>query len=598
TVPVTLPTPPTPGSLVKGTAQEQAAQFGDLLASPVTRLAAWLGVYDALAIPVLGQDGVALGSTGDDPIGPQYWEVWYASGLDREGRGVPLSDAGRMLAVGAPGASGSEWGRVLLDDLRRALESQDPQTRLLGLLVRERILRGPSHVDVEDPSVTAERTIVDLATLQLVAWTGIRGVLTQSARAAARAHPAGQQETSLAATAALPASSTPCTELLGKGGGWVVYWSNWLLRKVLSKGLPVPGMEKALPGFIERIQRSVDAGDDTIKTTKDALSWINVVVSMLTLAMKLAALEVDAIQEPDPLLRTKGTTHGEAGKVTFALSARLKKPPGGTEAHADGNSLDNCFINFFTNALSINLALPGAGRIAGAELEFRGGIGFPERVLFGNYADLLGKATDANGEATLAVTGTAQKKQLSEAAKPVDREFSILVSAQPEAFDEKSLVNMFFNGYSLGVKASVPGAITAILDVLKTVHWELGEHVFRVTDWKPRGYRAIGGNPYATYSGVICSLDKPFTIVASYEFGAVPFEFVPSSATSGAAHYGVAPSGISLTGSGPYRIDDADTDWPKIVWSVAADMRAPRLSHHGEGSAPLGLVALETNECD
>src|SRR5262249_26838215 len=138
--PPKLPAPPKPATLPEGTSEERAVKFADLLASPETRLSAWLGVYDALGIPVLGQDGVAVGSTKDDPIGPRFWQVWYASGLDLPKRGIPLSDVGRLLTVGLPGIDGKALGQLLLEDLRLALQSSDPQVRLLGKFVRERVL--------------------------------------------------------------------------------------------------------------------------------------------------------------------------------------------------------------------------------------------------------------------------------------------------------------------------------------------------------------------------------------------------------------------------------------------------------------------------
>ena len=52
----------------------------------------------------------ALTSTGDDPIGPRYWNLWYTSGLDQPGRGIPLTNAGRLIAVGTPGVDGIYFG--------------------------------------------------------------------------------------------------------------------------------------------------------------------------------------------------------------------------------------------------------------------------------------------------------------------------------------------------------------------------------------------------------------------------------------------------------------------------------------------------------
>jgi len=118
--------------------------------------------------------------------------------------------------------------------------------------------------------------------------------------------------------------------------------------------------------------------------------------------------------------------------------------------------------------------------VSGAGLSFKGGRGFPDLVLFGNYKDLFDKKTDANGEATLAVVGKMQKRQIPYSAKPASKEFSVIVSAQPEAVTGNSIANVFLGGLSF---PSPAGGLSSFIDVLKTVHWELGEYVFRLTDW-------------------------------------------------------------------------------------------------------------------
>src|SRR6266404_9210911 len=181
TVAPDLPAPPKIASVNKGTPEQQAIYFADLLVSPITRLAGWLSLYDALGIPVLGQNGTSLGSTGDDPIGPRYWQLWYASGLDKNRRGIPLRDAGRLIAAGSPELDGRTFGPALLNDLRFAIKSSDPQVRLMGMFVRERIKRWPSHLDIADASVTPEKAIVDLPTLQMIVWIVTRAAIFQAA---------------------------------------------------------------------------------------------------------------------------------------------------------------------------------------------------------------------------------------------------------------------------------------------------------------------------------------------------------------------------------------------------------------------------------
>lgn len=150
-----LPAPPPPLAVSLQEPEESARTLVDALAGP-DNLAAWLGLYQALGIPVIGEDGMALDGS-DDPIGPAYWQVWYSAGLDLPGRGIPLSDAGRLLGFvfELDPEDSQTLGENLLADLQTALRSQDAAVRLLGAVARERILRSGSQLDILDSATTA-----------------------------------------------------------------------------------------------------------------------------------------------------------------------------------------------------------------------------------------------------------------------------------------------------------------------------------------------------------------------------------------------------------------------------------------------------------
>src|ERR1035437_4085165 len=229
TVAPTLPAPPRPATVAKGTPEEQAAYFADMLASPDTRLAGWLGLYDALGVPVIGQDGKSLGTTGDDPIGPRYWQIWYVSGLDTKGRGIPLSDAGRLIAAGSPELDGAAFGPALLNDLRLAVKSSDPQVRLMGMFIRERIKRWPSRLDIQDAAATPEKAIIDLPTLQMIVWILTRAALFQAASTSGKTtsairEPAVFSMAMFQASTGGPAARPPCSEMAGDAD--LTYWTN------------------------------------------------------------------------------------------------------------------------------------------------------------------------------------------------------------------------------------------------------------------------------------------------------------------------------------------------------------------------------------
>lgn len=72
--------------------ERASALAAELDKTGTERLSAWLAAYDALGIPIIDDDGRPLGTTGDDPIGPPYWRVAYASALSEPGRGIRLDD--------------------------------------------------------------------------------------------------------------------------------------------------------------------------------------------------------------------------------------------------------------------------------------------------------------------------------------------------------------------------------------------------------------------------------------------------------------------------------------------------------------------------
>lgn len=65
-----------------------------------------------------------------------------------------------------------------------------------------------------------------------------------------------------------------------------------------------------------------------------------------------------------------------------------------------------------------------------------------------------------------------------------------------------------------------------------------------------RGYKATGQDGPTSYSGVVCSLEKPFTITANNTLVPHPLKFVPSSGTAGTLSYSATWKVLTMAGSG------------------------------------------------
>lgn len=109
-------------------------------------------------------------------------------------------------------------------------------------------------------------------------------------------------------------------------------------------------------------------------------------------------------------------------------------------------------------------------------------------------------------------------------------------------------------------------------------------------------YRASGQDGPVTYSGIICSLDEPFTVTGKHPIFTYPFKFTPSSQTNGTMTYGTAGSGITASGGGTYTIVGRDTETPRIVLDTHSTARSPVGTTSGGGKATIILTPLKDGE--
>lgn len=478
-----LPEPPKPAPVPMGAPAEQAVALTEAvgLDSP-DRLAGWLAVYDAFGIPVVDGGGSSLGNTGDDPIGPPFWRVWYMSGTSGAGVGFSLTDFVWIFAEpGDDSFDSQRFAAQLLEDLRAAIASDDPRVQLFGLFVQEAVERRPGGGRLSDPEAVADQLLISGDMAEFLSWVVIRGLVLAAAESA---------PTSFAARARLapaqarhPAQQTPCSEMWGDED--VTRWANWVIGKI-GGGIEIPLIGELTPGVVSMVQEYLGVSESVRDRTGRIAQKLNTAATLLSLAMLFSSLEASTDMGPDPLVRTRSSTaHGNEAKVFF----RLTMNPG---ALPDGNNLIACVSSFLLNTLGVSLSFPADGAVAGAEVVFSGGQGFGREALaecggeayvqFTDYRQLR-QDTDRDGLASIDVQGCRQKRILPDSVLPYIREFSIHASGQPEAVTADTLGNVFFGGFTFGAAPSARALISAIVDILKTFHWDLGEHTYRLRDW-------------------------------------------------------------------------------------------------------------------
>lgn len=424
---VQVPAPPAPLPPPNGPAAAQATALATAVdqGSP-NELAAWLTVYDLLGIPVLNSTDTPLGTTGDDPMGPAFWRLWYVSAASTEASSFSLVDLARGFDSEADGQFDAEAaGSALLADLRSAASSGDQQVKLFGLFVAEVARQSSGGVDPLTSRVDADQVLLPVDLAELVSWVALRGLVSAEAR----------EESGSGASAAALAPQTGSKEECASAAGSeeVTRWLNFVLGQI-GGGFELPGMSGATDGFVTIVQKHMGVSTGTIERTQKIMGRVNTITSTLTAAMLISALDVAQIMDPYPLVRTMSASEdGNKAKITYQLFLNPDKLP-------DGNNTYACLLSFLSNAFGINFSFPAGGVVAGADILFEGGQGFPPPLGPGDYVHMeygqfggAGQAvlqTNENGEATLEVQGKKQAKQISQnTAQPWDREFSIHVYA-------------------------------------------------------------------------------------------------------------------------------------------------------------------------
>jgi hypothetical protein len=597
--PVDVPAPPPPAAITGATPQEQALSLAASVSDPTDPIGGWLAAYDSMGIPVLGAGGTGIGTTADDPIGPTYGLVWMMSDAATGTSGLPLSDVVRMYVDEDSQSAG--LGDLLLADLRAATTSADPQVALFGNFVAERARHTGPAVDLVDPAATGDTVYVDVATAQLISWVALRGMTAVAA--AGNTSVMGFRNVAgitKLATRSLRAD-TPCSESMGNET--VTFWTNFLANKIGS-GLELPGMTSALKGLIQQVAELnphlVDV--DKVEKYTNLAKKANLVGGLLSLLMQVSSLTVDVIQDPDPLQRNKVISDG-AGKSTkllWLVRMDLGNLP-------DGNKKVLCAATAVLNFLGVGFSFPADGALAGVDVTFKGHTGFGQGLDdSGAFVTLdageLKKTTDADGKIQTTVTAKAQKRDYPDSAKPVLRDFSIDVSAQVEPENANSLFNVFFDGFTA---SDALGVGSGAIDIAKTLHWDLGEKTFRLSDWQA-GWRINEQLQGWIFTGIVCDTEKPFTLDATLGPDiSGTYSFTPSGAGPLTWSFAGIANGVfalHATGTG-------NTQTPQNADSIVHLDHPPALIADIPGAGPsplpgitldegdLTLVPLETDEC-
>jgi hypothetical protein len=468
-----------------------AAAFRDPEASPVPMT---LAAFRAAGVPVVNAEGRSVTTDPADIVGIPWW--WLSGGATAPSVGpmLRLSDVAALFAADRvePRPDTAAIAQTLLDGLRSALAGTQvsPQVAFVAQLVQAEATS--RRVDLSDPAIAPTQVMVSPRTALLIVAAGVRTViLTAAGQPAPPARPrvsrsafgAGGRGRIIRAQAD-PLPPGCATDAVGQ---WVI----WVASKVAA-GTAVPGTAgfdgifKGLLNYLvdngagefsdalrraERISRVADR-------TAAALNAVSFLATFLTFSAEAK------LRKGEPLERTRSRSQdGKSDIIEVTVGFDYSK------LSDDRINAVNCLLTFLA-VTGNNTTLPSPGPAAGVEVTVEGAVGFADRLITAGSVVLFGpdryqprQTANKSGTITVPVQGRAQRRDIPDSARPVQKRFSVRVSARPDPTDGNSIVKTFLDSLICVAKPGL-SCIDSFADILKQFNWDLGEFSFALTDWE------------------------------------------------------------------------------------------------------------------
>lgn len=534
-----------------GAAAAVSASFADT----AVRMHAVMTALALSGVPVLDPNGNPVAGTGSDQIGLPWAHVSTVAAANTT-FALPLSDVVRVWDQGLadPRPEAGPAAQETLAGLRAGLTSTVPEVQFFSALLAATSTRLGGG-DLADPATTPDQVLLDAPTIEVYAGRVWRSLALDLAAKGDLADGAA----GFTSPRGVAAPSIDCSSD-GMDG-----WGLWVLSKVaggvdLAK-LGLGTFDGILVETMKRARAAKEVSGQVVKASKSLMKFANYFSSSMTvlnLVYELMSVKAKATMSPEPLERNKKKGDGDGKKATITITISVDPP-----ADSEAIQAINC-LAALASGVGNNTTFPPPGPIEGVQVEITGKKGFSSSlvtagtlVLFGPEEVQLKQDTGADGTVKIGVQGRQQPRDYPDQAKPVDKQFSINVSATPEPSGASSAGKTFVDSL-LCVAAPGFGCADAVADVVKSFHWDLGEFSFKLIDWQST-YQLSGTEEGVSFTGLVCDLSEPFTAAGSGQGVSVTLTFTPSSTTAGSWSYTGSGGGIPLSGSGQYSIELDDS---------------------------------------
>jgi hypothetical protein len=461
-----------------------------------------------------------------------------------------------------PDAAGPAAG-TLLADVRAMAASGEPRAVFLASFLAQRSVARDAP-DPLDPATTPELFLIDPAGLALVMWTSLRSALIDAAAAvdapvglrAPETEPAGVADAAgFVGSMARRTSPTLCTAPTDEEA-WVLF-----ITKLVGSGLEVGQEAIAIPGIANVISGAValqavdaDAAEALGKKVGVGLQVAGLVTAAASALMAYAATGATVSMDPSPLERLRERAEGKTATATITISYQNGVKDEAAEL--------GCAMNVLGRLAGAEVSVPIEGtKVSGADVIPEAGRNVPSKVLFDVGSRVL--TTGGDGVATLPLKGAARREKLPETAVQYDDTFSIRIYAQFEGVSAQGILDTFIGGLAgTGI-----GALGVLVNILKTIRYDMGTFTLPLKDWKAEGYRIpspVSETPFLP-KGVICGFDQEFSL-DMFELTPGVMIFTPTSPGQGTLIADIElPAGVRAEVSGQWRFDPSDPENPRIV---------------------------------
>ena len=114
---------------------------------------------------------------------------------------------------------------------------------------------------------------------------------------------------------------------------------------------------------------------------------------------------------------------------------------------------------------------------------------------------------------------------------------------------------------------------------------------------KARAYRVNGQSNNVSFTGEICSLDKPFSIDAKFPGGTAKTTFSPGDNGGGSTSVSGGGGGCTHSGGGKYTVTLATDGSGTIKWTTSDTIACPGFSNSRTATFSLSLVPVPDISC-